>query len=348
MQPTAREQSANANSRALWLQQGLRALRPIPGVTGALGSTVRIKLDPTGLLTGLIIRATCRVDIAGAVQVPANSAPYTLLSRIRLTDSGTNDRIVITGEHAYAIGAWYDRNAGLGQSGLIYSYPKVPVNIGTNQLVDVTFRVPVCGNSRSDLRGAMFMPSESQAYLYCDFLPTLLVVNDDTALYKGTAGTVTLNTSTQQPMIEVWQEFLDAPYPLPQLDVATKHYLTGAQQITSGLVAATEQLIDYPVSRRIKGFFFSQFVDGLENIDNLTQIRTIVRSNYDARRISGIEQFIDQRHTLDGNDLQQGIWFIEHSPEVASAFAREYQVGITPAVTGASQSLTFTFDCFGE
>ena len=113
--------------------------------------------------------------------------------------------------------------------------------------------------------------------------------------------------------------------------------------------ANTEQLIDYPVNRSIKRFVFSQFVDKQQSFNNLSLIRSIVRSNYDAVRVTATEKFIDQRRALQGNDLQQGFWFLEHAPEVASAFAREYQAGITPAVTGASsQTLTYTFETFGS
>lgn len=347
MAASARESQANFAARSLWLSQGLRGVRPLPGTTGQLGSTVRIKLDPVGLMTSLIVRVTLRVDIAGAIAQPCNAAPYTLCPRLRLTDSTGLDRIVVTGDHAYALQAIQERVAGLGQAGLIYSYPRMPTAIGTNQLIDVTYRLFVCADPLRDLRGAMYMPRESQAYLFVDLLPQLLVANDDSAVYRNTSGTVTLNTSTQQPTVEVWQEFIDADFGLPAMDVRTVHYVTGAQFITSGLVANIEQLIDYPTARRVRRFVFSQTVDGLQAQPNLAQLRYLVRSNYDALRMSGVERFVDQRRMLNGNDLQAGYWFIEHSPEVASAFAREYQAGITPAVTGASQSLSFTFETFG-
>ena len=348
MPPSAREQASNANARAVWLAQGLRGARPLPGTTGQLGSTIRIKLDPVGLMTSLIVRVTLRVDIAGAIGIPGNSAPYNVVTRLRLTDTSTQDRIVIGGDHAYAIQAISDRASGLGQGGLIYSYPKMPTAIGTDQLIDVSYRLNVCGDPRFDLRGAMYMPNEPNAYLFVDLAPQLLVANDDSAVYKQTSGSVTVNTSTQQPTVEVWQEFIDGPYPLPVLDLATKHYLTGTQQITNGLQANTEQLIDYPTARRIRRFLFSQQVDNQQAVGNLALIRSVVRSNYDSLRMSGVERFVEQRRTLNGNDLQQGFWFIEHAPEVASAFAREYQAGITPAVTGASQNLVYTFETFGS
>ncbi len=345
----AADLARNQQARALWLSRGLRCVRPLPASTGQVGGTVRIKLDPTGLLVGLTIRATLRVNITGAVATPGNSSPYSLLSRVRLTDDEGRDRVNIGGDHLAMLQAIKARTGGLGQSGLIYSYPKVPVNIGTNQLVDVSFYVPVCADEWRDLRGAMWMPRWSQTYLFVDFAPSLFTLGDDAAVYKGAATTtVALNTSTQQPTIEVLQHFLDGDMPLPAADLALVHYLDGMKQITSGMGANTEQLIDYPVARAVSRFLFSHYVDNAMAVTNLAQIRSLKRSNVDLLRQSNVEEFIYQRRTLQGNDLPPGYWFIEHLPEVANAYAREYQAGITPAVSGASsQSMSYTFESYG-
>ena len=338
---------ANANARLAWTRDGLRGVRPLPAVTGPLGSTLRVKLDPVGLLTGLIIRATLRVTIAGAVQVPGNQSPFSVLARIRLTDDQGTDRIVLTGDHAHTIDALYNRNGGGRQSGVMYQYPLVPTAIGADQLIDVSYRIPIVADEWRDLRGAMFMPRSTQTYVFCDFAPSLLTASDDTAVYKGTSGTVTLSTVTQQPTIEVWQEFIDHEGALPDIDLATVHYLTGAQSITAGLAANAEQQIDYPVGRSVRALIISQLVDQLQAVENASSMRSIVRSNYNAFDMKTIEKYVQQRRYLNGSDLLNGYWFITHAPELASRFSREYQAGFTPAVTGAAQSLTFTFDSFG-
>lgn len=345
--PTTRDIARNAAVRAEWLARGLRGVRALPATPGQLGATVRTKLDPVGLLTALIIRATLRVTITGAVQVPGNQSPYSLLTRIRLQDASDNNRVVLTGDHAYALNALYDRTDGAGQVGVMYQYPLVPTAIGADQLIDVSYRIPICADPWRDLRGAMYMPAQTQAYLFCDFAPQLLVANDDTAVYKTTAGAVALSTVTQQPTIEVWQEFLDLTPDYPRLDVGTIHYLTGAQFITSGLSAGTEQQLDYPVARDVRALLFSQLVNQQQAVANLARVRSIVRSNYTALDMNGAERYVQQRRYLNGNDLRDGYWFMTHSPEVRSNFSREFQAGITPALTGATQSLNFTFDSFG-
>lgn len=316
-------------------------------MTGQLGTTFRIKLDPVGLLTGLLVRATCRVDIAGTVQTPGNESPYSLLPRLRLQDDRDRSRIELTGPHAHALACLYDGNAGVGNAGVMYQYPLIPTAIGTNQLLDVTFRLPIAADPLRDLRGAMYMPGLSQTYLFCDFVNAFVVPNDDTAVYKTTTGTVTLNTSTQQPTIEVWQEYIDYGGALPVDDLNVIHYLTGAQYITSGLAANAEFLIDYPVQRSVRALVMSQVVNGLQARDNAAELRSLFRSNYTALDNVAAEQFVQQRRRLSGTDLKVGYWFLTHAPEVFARFSREYQAGFTPAVTGASQQLQFTFDTFG-
>lgn len=349
MAPTARDLQANAAARATWLSQGLRGMRALAPLTTTLGGTVRQKLDPIGLLTGLIIRATCRIDITAAAAIPSVLAPYNLLTKIRLTDDQATDRIVIRGEHAYALQAISERGAAMRQSGLIYSYPLVPTSIGANQLLDVSYYIPICGDQWRDLRGALYMPKQSQTYVYCDFNASLLLANNAQAVYVGDTTTgIALNTSTQQPTVEIWQCFLEGSFPLPQIDLTTVHYLDGAGAITSGLAAGIEQMIDYPTSRYVRRLIMSQLVDGAQAIGNAQTLRSVVRSNYDVIRQSAAEYFVQQRRALQGSDLPPGFWWLEHSPELASAFSREYQAGFTPAVTGAtSQSLNLTFESFG-
>ena len=345
---TAADERRNLAARGAWLANGVRGVRPLPPVTGALGSTLRIKLDPVGLLTAVIIRATVRVTIAGTVQTLANQSPYSLLTRIRLQDDQGTSRVVLTGDHAYALSTLYDRSGGAGQVGVMYQYPLVPTAIGADQLIDVTYRIPIVGDPWRDLRGGLYMPRQSQTYVFCDFAPQFQTAGDASAVYDTATGSVTLSTATQQPTIEVWQEFLDFGGPLPELDIRTVHYLTGAQAITGGLSAGTEQLIDYPVSRQVRALLLSQLVDDAQAVDNAQGFRSIVRSNYDTLKMSATEKYVQQRRYLNGNDMLNGYWFFTHAPELSARFSREFQAGFTPAVSGASQSLTFTFDSFGE
>jgi hypothetical protein len=348
MAAAATDEKRNAAARAAWITRGIRGVRALAPAVGQLGGTVRVKLDPVGMLTALIVRATCRVTITGTVQTPGNQSPFSLLTRLRLQDDQGTNRIVMTGDQAYALAALYDRSSGVGQAGVMYQYPALPTAIGVDQLIDVTYRLPIVGDPWRDLRGGLYMPKQSQTYLFCDFAPQFLTANDDTAVYKTTSGAVALSTATQQPTIEVWQEFLDSGEDVPRLDLATVHYLTGAQAITSGLAANGEQLIDYPVQRQVRALMLSQLVNQQMDIVNAGSMRSVIRSNYDSLEMTGTEKFVQQRRYLNGNDLRMGYWFFTHAPEVTSRFSREYQAGFTPAITGTTQSLNFLFDSFGS
>lgn len=347
MVASARDLDLNLRARALWTGRALRGVRPVVGVPISLGQTARIKLDPVGALTALILRLTLRVDIAGAVQVPGAWAPYGLLTKIRLVDTLGRARVNVTGVQAAIFQAIDDRLKGLGQAGYWYAYPLIPSAIGSNQLIDISWRIPIVADVDRDLRGLMYMPGEDQCNLFADLTDSLLTAGDDAALYKGALGTVALNATTQAPTLELWQEFLDGPDPLPQLDLATVHYLDGAQVLGNGLAAGAETLIDYPVRRSTRTVVINHLVNRTAGVDNLTQLRVLLRSNYDLARMTGSERIVQQRRELRGNDLLAGAWYWRSQPESYAGYARELQLGVTPAVTGTSQSIAFLFDNFG-
>lgn len=340
--PTTADERRNLAARNAWLSSRLRGRRPLVPVTGNLGTTVRVKLDPVGLLTALIVRVVAPVTIAGAVAEPARMAPYSLLSRIRLQDDQSNNRVVMTGAEAFAINTLYDRNTG--QVGVMTQYPIIPTAIGTAD-IDVTYRIPIAADPWRDLRGSMFMPRYSQTYLFLDLIPALQVAGDDTAVYSGAAATITGSNAT----VTVWQEFIDGPSDLPELDLREIHYLAGAQSITSGLANQAEQLIDYPVQRSVRALLMSYLLNGVTmDADTAMQMRTIVRSNYEQINMVADEQYVQQRRYLNGSDLPPGFWFFTHSPEIFPRFSREYQAGFTPLLGGGVSTLNFCFDSFGS
>lgn len=335
-------EARNLVARQAWLGSALRGRRPLVPVTSPLGTTARIKLDPTGLLTALIVQVTCPVTIATNVGQPGATSPYSMVSRFRLQDDLGTNRVVMTGAEAYAVSTLYDRAPS--QGGGMVQYPLIPTALGAGT-IDVTYRIPICADAWRDLRGAMYMPKYSQTYLFVDLVPSLNTVSgDDNAVYKNVTSTFTPGS----PTVSVWQEYLDGGNDLPQLDVRTVHYLTGAQAITSG-IGNGETLIDYPTQRSVRALIMSYLSDGLAlNSQAGLSMRTLVRSAYEQLHTSTEQQFVQQRRYLNGNDMVPGFWFLTHAPEVFPRYSREYQAGFTPATVGSNATLTFCFDTFGD
>lgn len=334
----------NTLAREEWIQRGIRGIRPLPPVTAAIGTTQQIKLDPLGLLTGLVIEVSGPVTIAGTVQTPGRQSPYCLLSQIRLADSLGVQRVVMTGGEAYAVQSIYDRQNGISQNGVMFQYPQVPTAIGAGTL-DVSYRVPIAADPWRDLRGSMYMPRQTASYLTVTLAPQLVTAGEDAAVYRDGGGTV---VPAGNFTIQVWQEFIDSAAPLPDLDVATLHYLTGDQQLASGLAGASEQLIDYPVNRAVRALVLTYANGGDQAIGWTTSMRQLWRSAYELSNLTATQKFIQQRRYLGGNDLPEGYWFFIHAPEVVPRYSREFQAGFTPFSAAAGGNLTFLFDTFGS
>ena len=332
----------NKAARDLWIARGLRGVRPLPPVSAALGTAQRIKLDPLGLLTGLLVEISGPVTIAGTVQTPGRQSPYALVAEFRLEDSSGTPRVVMSGGEAYAVQSLYDRQNGASQAGVMFQYPQVPTAIGSST-IDVSYRIPIAADPWRDLRGAMFMPQQTAAYLTVTLTPALVDAGEDTAVYKDGGGTATGGPFS----IQVWQEFIESGAEVPALDVGTIHYLTGQQQIATGIVSNTEQLIDYPTNRAVRALVMTFSNNGDQSIGWSDSMRTLYRSAYEMTNYNAVQKFVQQRRYLGGNDLPEGYWFQIHAPEVFPRYSREYQSGFTPATVTAG-TLTFLFDTFGR
>jgi len=308
-----------------------------------LGSTTRIKLDPIGLVTNLLLEVVAEINISVTATTASPMAPYNLLTGVRLTDANGKDRINCPGQLLWAINCLRKRTLEYRDAGVMFSTPSIPTAIG-NGIIRFYIDVPVAYGP-SDLRGALRADVSGDIYLNLDWDNVLLDNGNADRVYNGQSTSVVTLTSGR---VTVWQEYLYSSMQLPD-DVNTIHYIEGGLRITDGLMTGSERLINYTINRATTGVAFIFVNNGVMSEADVGQVR-LISGPSEIWRYNIDTMYAKQRDLLRGASLPPNFFLIYHSLPLQTMMARQNQIGFTPLnVSGAGNTyLGFAFESFGN
>lgn len=358
--------AANAMQQNLALRQALLSSAPAMRKNlgnfsgGAPGTTTRIKLFNVGITTRILLDVIATVDIGTAIATPSPKAPYNLISRVKLTDFDSTDRINASGFQLWMLNCVRKRKVygynNASQTAVLGS-PSVPTAVAGAQVIRFQLEIPVAFDPTSDLRGAMMTQTAvGEAYVNIDWNNLLYANGNDDAVYNGAATTTVVQTAATTFNVNVFQEYLlpqniGNGVPLPFLDLATVYEYAGAIRTSDNIAAGQEKLLNYPNMRTVLGAYFNYLNNGVMNgaATDVTKIRLIANGNNVLREYNATDKLFEQRDYIsDSADTRKGAYFELHRQKpVETALYGNMQIGFTPlTATGANTNLEIGFESF--
>lgn len=335
--------------RASYIQSAYKGYRSLGTQNFTLGSTVRFKLDPIGLVVSLYLEVVAVVNISGAAAVLSQQAPYNLITRVMLQDTNGTARVNAPATHVWTISSVWRGKPDFRQAGVMFNSPTLPTQVGNNQVIRFNLNVPV-SFSEIDLRGALQTGNNIDQYLQLDIASSLIQPpagqNDHDIFYIGAAGTTVTLVSGY---INAMQRYYAASGNVqpPADDLATVHYIEGQLRITDGLAPNTERVINYPVNRSTNLVSMRYSNAGVMQHGDTSRIRQLSGPT-EILSLSEDNMLAVQRDILGGTDLPWNYFFFRHDRELATPYSNANQIGFTPTNAGAGNTyLSVCFESFG-
>lgn len=323
------------------------------------GSTSRVKLANTGVLTKLVLDVSFTYTVGTATATLSAKAPFNIINRIRLTDYANNERVNVSGYQLWIINCI--------RAGTVIGYnnesqtsvladPVIPVAVGA-QTAAFQIEVPVAfdpGNHRrmgTDLRGAILQQtSTGETNLVIEWNPTIYANANSDAVFNG-AGTTTI--SAPVIAVDVWQEFLlpqpvNGTLPMPFMDFATIYELNGMIRVSSNIAAGQETLFNYPNGRAVIGAYFNYLNNGTFNsaTTDISRFRLVSGGSNYIQEYTAKAKLFDQRLMLNG-DIRPGTYFELHRDRpILTEMYGNFQYGITPLSASGLNAFEVCYESF--
>jgi hypothetical protein len=317
-QPQTAAQQNAMNSRIL-RSTGLYMTRKLMPVVSSLGASVKIPLERTGVVTGVLLQFTCPVTIT-ATATPSAFGPYNLANQIQYTDFAGLQRVNTNGYLLHALNNFKGHkvaNNAVNYSGLSNSEKflntnllNYPTAIATSNLTFFLY-VPLAYDPRQDLRGAVLAQAIYGEHYITVQLPQTLV-GSDPLQFPYTAGTITAGA---QVTIQAFMNYImpqSGAANLPLVDLSTIYAVEGNMQDSSNITAGADKYLNWPNNRAIMSalhVFNQAATGGTLNETDVNTLTLLGNSNTNIKELLPSTLRYEMRYML-GTDMASGTYYI--------------------------------------
>lgn len=295
----------NMMARMNLLATGISMVKRLPIYKGDLGSQIRIPLERTGIVTGIMLQFTVPVTIATTAGTPSPVAPWNLAQMVTYQDFGGVQHTRTNGfqlwaaqsmKNGDAISAIPAQNYAGGTGPALNSFTNIlnqPTAIGTGNIV-FSLYVPLAYNPDSDLTGSvMAMTSVGEHFVTVQLANSL--VNADPWIAPYTAGGVTPTTAAGgagQVQIEAFQYYIQPQNimanQLPMIDLGTIYGFEGGVANTANIASGAQVYTNYPNNRTVLSALFNYENGGAftANGTDVNQIVLLANGNTNIREVT--------------------------------------------------------------
>ncbi len=311
----------NFAARMNLIQTGLHMIKKLQPQSGALGSSIQVPLERTGILTGIMLDITAPVDVTVAA-TRSPFGPYNLAQSVTYTDYAGVNRVQTQGWQLHALNAIRGHKfmnnaqqmAGYltgTETGVDTDIIKQPIAVA-NDTINFSLFIPIAYDPTSDLRGAVLAQTIYGDHYVAVQLPSALV-GSDALSSPYTAGTVAMQAGANVT-IQAYQHYImpqNGVANLPMIDLSTIYAIEGNYQDSSNIVAGASKFVNWPNNRAIFSamHIFDNGGSGTLNGADLSQIVLLGNSNTNIREMSPKYLRNMQRYHL-GADLPSGVYVL--------------------------------------
>lgn len=312
----------NLMARSNLLNTGIKMVKRLQPVTGALGSQVKIPLLRMGIMTGVLLQFTVPVTVTAAMTASPVS-PWNIAQSVAYNDFAGVQRTKTNGFQLWAANSMKANDAissipaqnYAGGAGPSLNYDtnilNLPTATGTNNIT-FSLYVPMAYNPQSDLTGAVLTQTNvGEHYINIQLANALVAADPWIAPY--TAGTATTTGVT----VEAFQYYIQPQAmdmsQLPVLDLSTIYGYEGGYQNTANIVTGSDVFVNYPNNRTILSALFNYENGGAftANGTDVNQLTLMANSNTNFREMTPRMLRETMRNVLQ-SDLPSGSYYLNH------------------------------------
>ena len=353
--PQNAAQQNDFNSRLL-RATGLYMTRRLQPQVGALGSQIKINLERTGIVTGVLLKFTVPVNVTVAATASAYG-PYTMADSVQYTDFAGLQRVNTNGFLLHALNSFKGHKiAGnaVNYSGLPNSEKylntnilNMPTGVGAANMVFCLY-MPLAYDPRQDLRGGVLAQAIYGEHYITVQLPNALV-GADPLQFPYTAGTVAMQAG-QNVTVEAFMHYImpqSGAANLPLVDLSTIYAIEGNMQDSSNITVGADKYLNWPNNRAILSALHVFDQAGTGGVLNETDVNTITllgNSNTNIKEMTPAILRYEMRYML-GTDMPSGVYYLpSRSQPITTQLYGNVQTKFNIATAGANSYFLSQFE----
>lgn len=280
----------NMMARMNLLTTGVAMNKKLPLVTGDLGSQLRISLERTGIVTGIMLHFEVPVTIATTAGVGSPCGPWNIAQMVTYQDFGGVQHTRTNGfqlwaatamKNGDAFGAIPAQNYAGGQGPSLNSVTNIlnqPTSIGTGSIF-FSLYIPLAYNPDSDLTGAvMAQTSVGEHFVTVQLANSLVNADPWIAPYVSGGVTPTNAPGAGQVKCQAFQYYIQPQntmaQDLPFLDLGTIYGFEGGVANTANIASGAQVYTNYPNNRTVFSALFN-YENGGQFTPNGTDVNLI-------------------------------------------------------------------------
>lgn len=345
----------DAHDTAILLGSGLYMVRKLmPVVAANLGQQIKIPLERTGIVTGVLLKITVPVNVTVAATA-SEFGPYNFLNQIQYTDFAGLQRVNTQGYLLHALNQFKGHkvfNNAVNYSGLPSTEKylntnilNVPTGVAAANLEFFAY-VPLAYDPRQDLRGAVLAQAIYGEHYITVQIPATLV-GADPLQFPYTAGTVGLNGNiTIQPFMEYIMPQSGANN-LPLISLQTIYAIEGNMQDSSNITAGADKYLNWPNNRSILSathVFNQAAAGGTLNETDVNTLTVLGNSNTNIQELTPDVVRMRMRFML-GTDVASGTYYLPSRQQpISTQLYGNFQSKFNIATAGAGSYFLSQFE----
>lgn len=319
----------NMMNRMNLLTTGVAMNKQLPLVTGDLGSQIRISLERTGIVTGIMLHFEVPVTIATTAGVVSPCGPHNIAQMVTYQDFGGVQHTRTNGfqlwsaismKNGDAFGAIPSSNYAGGAGNPYNQFTNIlnqPTAIGAASIF-FSLYIPLAYNPDSDLTGAvMAQTSVGEHFVTIQLANSLVNADPWIAPYVSGGVTATNAPGTGQVKVQAYQYYIQPQNTmgsgLPFIDLGTVYGFEGGVANTANIASGAQVYTNYPNNRTVYSALFN-YENGGQFTANGTDVNKIVllaNGNTNLREQSP-RLMNETARNMANFDLQGGSYYFSH------------------------------------
>ncbi len=263
----------NMMARMNLLTTGISMVKKLPLVTGDLGSQLRISLERTGIVTGIMLHFEVPVTITTTPGVASPCAPWNIAQMVTYQDFGGVQHTRTNGfqlwsaismKNGDAFGTSAEMNYAGGTGPSLNSFTNIvnqPTAVGTGSIF-FSLYVPLAYNPDSDLTGAvMAQTSVGEHFITVQLANALVNADPWIAPYISGGVAATNAPGAGQVKCQAFQYYIQPQntmgQELPFIDLGTIYGFEGGVANTANIATGAQVYVNYPNNRTVFSGLFN-------------------------------------------------------------------------------------------
>jgi hypothetical protein len=345
----------NAQNSMILRSTGLYMTRKLMPVTAtSLGGQVKIPLERTGVVTGVLLKITVPVNVTAAATA-SNYGPYSFVNQIQYTDFAGLQRVNTNGYLLHTLSCF--KGHKLAGNAVNYSalpgaekfintnITNVPTAVAASNLIFFLY-VPLAYDPRQDLRGAVLAQAIYGEHYLTLQLPSALV-GTDPLLFPYTAGTVALNGNIT---VQAYMNYImpqSGANNLPLVDLSTIYAIEGNMQDSSNITVGADKYLNWPNNRAILSAIHVLNQGATGGTLNETDVNTVTllgNSNTNIKELTPDMIRYEMRYMLQA-DMASGVYYLpSRSQPITTQLYGNVQTKYNIATAGAGTYFLSQFE----